>query len=373
MPPLEAWEKIFVGDEFLATYHARFGCIACHGGTEGAEDMETAHENVVRDPSSGETCELCHAEISQSHVDSLHRDLEGYKNVLAERSDEAHWDQLMVAYENHCAECHATCGQCHVSRPTVNDGGLLVGHTAKKTPPMNDTCTGCHGSRINDEYKGKNEMEEGGRYPADVHYNPGGMSCFECHTGDELHGMTGEFTHRYDGAPSPSCTDAGCHEDVGPEDDVEQHDVTHLAAMSCQACHSVAYKHCSNCHVQQSDEGVPFYKVDPSKMAFKIGRNPIKSEERPWDYVPLRHVPIARDSFAYYGENLLPNFDNRETWTYATPHNIQRVTPQNADCNACHGNADVFLTEGDVLTSTLAANQNVIVYDIPEELPEGEQ
>jgi len=234
---------------------------------------------------------------------------------------------------------------------------------------MNDTCTGCHGSRINDEYKGKNEKVEGGRCPASVHYNPGGMSCFECHTGDEIHGMTAEFNHRYDGAPSPSCTDAGCHEDVGPDDDVEQHDETHLAAMSCQTRHSVAYKHCYNCHVQQSEEGVPFYKVDPSEMAFKIGRNPIKSEERPWDYVPLRHVPIARDSFAYYGENLLPNFDNRETWTYATPHNIQRVTPQNVDCNACHGNADLFLTQGDVLTDTLQANQNVIVYEIPEELP----
>ncbi len=367
MPPLEAWEKVFLGDEFLATYHARFGCIACHGGVEGSDDMEIAHEGVIRDPDPMETCSLCHADISEAHVESLHYDLEGYLTVLSrrsDRSDEAKWGQLMEAYDHHCAECHATCGQCHVSRPTNNDGGFLDGHMAKGTPPMNSTCTGCHGSRVNDEYKGENEMEDGGRYPADVHWNPGGMACFECHTGDEMHGIEGDYDHRYDGPQSPSCE--SCHPEVGPEDEIEQHDEAHLAAMSCQTCHSVAYKHCYNCHVQESEEGIHFYRTDPSEMMFKIGRNPIQSEERPWEYVTLRHVPIARDSFAYYGEDLLPNFDDRETWTYATPHTIQRQTPQNADCNACHGNSDVFLTEDDVEPDELEANQHVIVDEIPE-------
>jgi thiosulfate/3-mercaptopyruvate sulfurtransferase len=364
---LEAWEKVFVEESFLATYHARFGCIACHGGTGGTDDMEVAHEGIARDPhpSNSETCQLCHAGISEAHVDSLHWDLEGYLTVLSQRSDEAHWDQLMVAYDNHCAECHASCGQCHISRPTVNDGGLLDGHNPKGQPPMNDTCTGCHGSRVNDEYKGKNETAEGGRYPADVHYNPGGMACFECHDGDSLHGMDGDYDHRYDGPPSPSCTTVGCHEDVSPESDIEQHDETHLAKLSCQACHSVAYKHCYNCHVQQTDDGRPFYRVDPSQMAFKIGRNPRRSPERPWEYVPLRHVPIARDSFAYYGENLLSNFDSLPTWAYATPHTIQRITPRNSSCDACHGNTDVFLTEDDVLPDELPANQEVIVREVP--------
>jgi thiosulfate/3-mercaptopyruvate sulfurtransferase len=364
---VEAWKKVFVDESFLATYHARFGCIACHGGTGGTDEMEVAHEGMVRDPhpTNSESCQLCHADISEAHVDSLHWDLEGYITVLSARSDEESWDQVMVAYDNHCTECHASCGQCHISRPTVNDGGLLEGHNPKEQPPMNNTCTGCHGSRVNDEYKGRNEREDGTRYPADVHYNPAGMSCFDCHGEEELHGTAGDYDHRYDGPPNPSCSEEGCHDDVSPEDDIEQHDETHLSKLSCEACHSVAYKNCYSCHVQQTDDGRPYYKVEPSQMAFKIGRNPRRSAERPWEYVPVRHVPIARDSFAYYGEDLLPNFDALPTWTYATPHNTQRLTPQNSSCDGCHGNPEVFLTADDVLQDEMEANQNVIVDEVP--------
>ena len=366
MPPLEAWEKVFLNDEgFLATYHAKLGCIGCHGGTPDTDDMETAHEGMVREPDPTQTCGLCHGEIAQAHVNSLHYDLEGYLTVLADRSDEAHWPQLMEAYNTHCTKCHATCGQCHVSRPASADSGLLAGHAFKEIPPMNLTCTGCHGSRINDEFKGKNETAEGERIPPDVHFNPGGMPCFACHTADEMHGTLGDFNHRYDGPATPSCTQEGCHDDVAPGDGIEQHDEVHLERLQCQVCHSVEYKHCYNCHVQKAEDGTPFFRSDPSQIAFKIGRNPIQSPQRPWDYVVVRHVPVARDTFSFYGDNLLPNFDARPTWTYATPHNIQRVTPQNRTCDACHDNADLFLTEDDVAPDEREANRDVIVYQVP--------
>ncbi len=330
--------------------------------------MDVAHQDLVSDPhpTNSETCQLCHADISEAHVASLHWNLQGYETALAARSNEESWDQLMVAYDQHCVECHASCGQCHISRPAANDGGLLDGHAPKGQPPMNDTCTGCHGSRVNDEYKGRNESADGGRLPADVHYNPGGFPCFACHTGAELHGAEGSFEHRYDGPENPSCTQAGCHEAISAEQGIEQHSETHLAKLSCQACHSVAYKNCYSCHVQETEDGRPYYRVAPSEMAFKIGYNPIRSSERPWEYVPLRHVPVARDSFAYYGDDLLPNYDNVPTWTYATPHTIQRVTPQNSSCDACHGNPAVFLTEDDVLPDELVANRSVIVRQVPE-------
>jgi len=44
---------------------------------------------------------------------------------------------------------------------------------------------------VDDEYKGRNERADGTPYPADVHYNPGGMSCFKCHTEEEMHGTEG--------------------------------------------------------------------------------------------------------------------------------------------------------------------------------------
>jgi thiosulfate/3-mercaptopyruvate sulfurtransferase len=100
-------------------------------------------------------------------------------------------------------------------------------------------------------------------------------------------------------------------------------------------------------------------------MDFKIGLNPKKSEDRPWNYVVLRHVPVDPDNFAFYGEDVLTNFDALPTWKYATPHNIQRNTPQNASCDSCHGNTDIFLSEKDLRDYEVTANQGVIPTNLP--------
>ena len=370
MPPLEAWEKVILNQEsFFETLHERYGCITCHGGVSGTDDKEAAHANLVTDPPSAEACADCHPDQAATDAQSLHTNLAGYLTVLTARSAPDKMEQISVMMDNQCEDCHSSCGQCHVSRPANVGGGLLVGHNFKKLPPMNLTCTGCHGSRIQDEYKGKNEGVRG-----DVHWIKGGMPCFDCHTQDEMHGALGEYDHRYDGPRTPSCSETGlgkeCHADMPLAPEIEQHDQTHLDALSCQACHSTTYKNCFNCHVAQQD-GVAFFKIDPSVMDFRIGLNPIQGPDRPWKYVPLRHVPIARDSFEYYGEDLLPNFDALPTWKYATPHNIQRNTPQTETCDACHGNPGFFLTAGDVLPDELEANKDVIVREVPEPVEEG--
>jgi thiosulfate/3-mercaptopyruvate sulfurtransferase len=359
---LEVWEKVYVSDpEFFQTLHARFGCIACHGGADGSGDKDAAHEGIVRDPSSGDACATCHVDEVETMADSLHADLEGYYTVLRARSDDAHWEQLMVGFELHCTECHATCGQCHVSIPTSVDGGLVKGHRFNETPSMNLNCTACHGSRVQNEYKGQNEGVRG-----DAHWTKQGMTCFDCHTGDELHGDLGEREHRYDGPQEPGCTDPDCHTEVGgPEDQVAMHDQTHLAKLSCQVCHAQPYKQCYDCHVQKDEHGVPYFKTETTEIDLKIGRNPRQSDARPWEYVTLRHVPVAPDTFAYYGQGLLPNFDALPTWTYATPHSIAKSTPQNQSCEACHGNPEVFLTADDVRPQELEANKDVIVERVP--------
>ena len=81
--------------------------------------------------------------------------------------------------------------------------------------------------------------------------------------------------------------------------------------------------------------------------------------------MPVRHIPVDTESYAFYGENLLPNFDTKPTWAYATPHNIQRNTPQNEACTNCHGNPDIFLTLDKVKPEEVNANLNVIVEEIP--------
>lgn len=363
MPQLEAWEQVFVSDEaFPTSTHGQVGCVACHGGVPGATDMEEAHNGLAVDPDPATTCAECHDETTETHAGSLHATLAGYSSILAERSGSEELSPgLSEAYGNHCASCHASCGQCHVSRPTSAGGGLLAGHTFKETPPMNLTCTGCHGSRVENEYKGKNEMEGGGTYPADVHYNPGGMACFACHTGDDMHGVGPEQEHRYDGEQDPACTD--CH--PGLEGGNQQHTSRHLESVSCQVCHSVAYKNCYSCHVQKSDEGAPFFQTDESQMLFYIGKNAEQTDSRPWEWVPVRHVPVTPESFSFYGDNLLPNFDARPTWSYATPHNIQLSTPQNSSCDSCHDNAEIFLTEDKIDPAELEANREIVVNEIP--------
>ncbi len=359
MPPLEAWEKAFVSDDtFVTTIHGTMGCITCHGGVSGARGME-AHDGVVREPDSVATCAACHTEIVEADEQSLHSNLTGYVTALAARSSPERIPQLEEMMQNHCENCHTSCGQCHVSRPTSAGGGLSAGHEFKRIPPMNLTCTGCHGSQIENEYKGKNE-----RVRADVHWIRGGLPCFDCHTSDDMHGVQDEAENRYDGPPTPSCQDEGCHDRVGPGDGIAYHTAFHFEAVSCQVCHSTTYKNCYGCHVAQKD-GIPYFQIEPSVMGFKIGLNPLQSPDRPWQYVPLRHVPIDTESFAYYGEDLLPGFDALPTWKYATPHNIQRNTPQTETCDACHGNASLFLTADDVLPEELAANQGVVVDEIP--------
>jgi hypothetical protein len=79
---------------------------------------------------------------------------------------------------------------------------------------------------------------------------------------------------------------------------------------------------------------------------------------------------VEKDSFAFYGDNLLPNYSALPTWVYTTPHNIQRETPQAESCTSCHGNADLFLTIDDLAPEEIEANLSVIVESVPRPITE---
>jgi hypothetical protein len=362
LPPLEAWEKVYVDSaDFLTSIHNLQSCIGCHGGVDGEMDKEAAHQGVVADPTSdpASACASCHSTEVEMAETSLHQNLAGYYTILTERGADMESPHMQEGFDNHCATCHASCGQCHVSRPDANAGGFLAGHDVKEYASMTNTCMACHGARVAAEYKGLNED-----VPGSVHWLEEGMACYECHEVTDYHGDgTGE-AHRYDGPPSVSCEE--CHADAAPgTTDILEHTL-HWETVECSVCHvSGAYKSCYSCHVALDDKGLAYYTTEESQMTFKIGRNPYQSEDRPWNYVLVRHIPVTPDTFAYYGEDLLPTFDNVPTWKYATPHNIQRITPQNANCNNCHGNSQLFLTAEDVAPAELAANAAVIVQEVP--------
>lgn len=366
MPPLEAWEKVLIDAEAYSNdVHAFLNCTDCHGG-EAVDDMTAAHAGLVEtDPTTN--CQTCHPNITPYAMGSLHYTLEGYDTAIYQRSSPEHYETLEYMESYHCSECHASCSDCHISQPRSVGGGLLEGHSYVRVPPMSRTCTACHGSRVKNEYYGLNEGIAG-----DVHLRQARLACTDCHTGNQMHGIDPaaedgalDANHRYDGYREPKCET--CHQaQIGIGSGIVMHELHGTELISCQVCHSVAYTNCTNCHVDRTAEDVPYYTVEEHSLGFYIGRNPIRNNERPYRYVPVRHVPIDINSFDAYGDDLLPNFLNRPTWAYATPHNIQRNTPQTASCASCHGNDAVFLTPDKVAEGELGgANLNVVVEQAP--------
>jgi hypothetical protein len=360
--PVESYEKVLIDDAFLEEDpHGEIACENCHGGKPKASTMKAAHKGLVADPTypnPSKACGECHEEIVATNKTNLHVSLNSYKDIIGKRASNKKRVQKKIskAMDTHCSTCHSSCGQCHVSQPDSVEGGFVEGHRFLKTPPMDTNCTSCHGSRVEMEYLGKN-----GGIPGDVHYTQKGMKCIACHTGDELHGSGTDYVYRYDVENGPRCE--GCHEDaVSPTATTRTHRI-HKEKVSCHVCHSVAYKNCYSCHVGKDKKGLPYFKTDKTEMAFKIGLNPRPSKERPFTYVTLRHVPVSKETFAFYVKDGLTNFDELPTWKLATPHNIQRKTPQTESCKSCHGNKELFLLEGDVAPEEQAANKGVIVPD----------
>jgi hypothetical protein len=371
--PMEPWEKVLISASFIETVHGHIACTDCHSGVQ-SPDKALAHEELVARPSTGDSivCSDCHPNVTDIFADSLHATLRGFKSALETRSTPENHPILGEAFNEQCAVCHTTCGDCHVSQPGQVGGGFLDGHHFLRTPPMTGTCTVCHGSRVGNEFLGL-----GQGLLADIHYR-GGMTCTDCHSGVQLHGepdnclachpgpesaMIPPPDHRYSGAQSPSCE--ACHMNISLGIDNNPMHVAHGADLSCQVCHALPYPNYAEVY---GLDATPFYDSEAAYYTFLIGLNPERTFERPYKYVPVRQVSITPDLFAAYGENLLNNFNALPTWVYATPHNIQRTTIQAASCNTCHGNETLFLTEDKLRPEDLEANQGVIVPQIPPPL-----
>lgn len=366
MPEVPAHEKVLVTESFLADVnHGKASCVSCHGGDPAGASRKLAHVGLVADPTttSPEKGCSCHADTVKKNATSLHTTLNGIRQSFAVRNGGTMGTQHETAFKNHCSRCHGSCGDCHVSVPAAAGGGLLDKHRFRKTPSMTLVCTACHGSRVGDEYRGQNVG-----IAADAHYNKG-MQCTGCHTGTELHGDgAASPSHRYKVAAAPKC--ASCH----PDDTKFKSTFAHTKhrttegklTVSCQVCHSVTYKNCSSCHVKL-EGGKPIYEVNApsheSLMTFKIGLNPAPDALHPEKWILVRHVPADPVDYDYYGTGLLATFDVAPTWRLATPHNVQRKTPQNDGCTNCHGKRSLFLGSADLRPYETAANSKVVVPD----------
>jgi hypothetical protein len=360
LAPLEAYEKIYVKPAFLDTEHGQIPCQQCHGGDPKEENWEKAHKSIVKDPTfpnPAATCGECHEEIAASAPNSLHYTLKPMFRAIDLRAgnhDPAIDKAVHHAQKTHCGTCHSSCGQCHVSRPEYVKGGFLAAHLFKKQPPMDTTCASCHGGRVHGEFTGANDD-----YDADVHYADEDMTCMDCHTAAEMHADAKDVTSRLVLPQRPACFK--CHQDAGSQNSGNPSHALHADKVACQVCHAQANKNCFSCHVGTDQKGLPYYKCKQTKMLFKIGLNPDKTEERPFNFVVLRHSPADPGLFDSYVKNALSNFDSQPTWKLDTPHSIVRITERNKTCNNCHGKATLFLSQNDMADWERKANKNVIV------------
>lgn len=357
---MELYEKIYVNPSFLKTNHGEIGCDTCHNGDPKDPNWQTAHKGIIKDPTfpdADEACGGCHADITSTAKNSLHYTLAPIEKIIkarANKKDKGVLDKVCQTTAKHCGACHASCGQCHVSRPDYVAGGFLAGHLFQEKPCMDTTCASCHGGRVYAEFTGANNG-----YPADVHHDKEEMTCMDCHTGKEMHADATGVASRFDLPERPRCDN--CHTDaVSKKPKTKSHSI-HRNKVACQVCHAAANKNCFNCHVGTDKKGLPYFKSGETRMLFKIGLNPNKTSHRPYNYVVLRHPPADPGLFDFYVKNGLNDFNKLPTWKLDTPHNIQRITPQNKACNNCHGNASLFLREKDVTDWEQKANAGVVV------------
>ena len=181
------------------------GCETCHKGDPKASEKAEAHKGLVPRPSRNPeaVCAACHEKEVANVKTSLHFTVRGDENYLKLVS--AHrWADVQPVFAQACQSCHASCGDCHVSKAKSARGGLMNGHDFSKRPPMENACGTCHGGRVYPEYTGKNEG-----FPPDVHWQQAKMDCVACHPASQLHGDGTAYPNRHAVKSKPSCL--GCH------------------------------------------------------------------------------------------------------------------------------------------------------------------
>ncbi|MCL4558488.1 MAG: hypothetical protein M1491_07655 [Deltaproteobacteria bacterium] len=350
--PSASPSDFLVTSGFLVSPHNILQCADCHRGDPSSASMQQAHEGMVLDPSLNPdtVCANCHAGIVQSYTTSLHSTLAGEQAYLQKISSQ-YYSDLNVPDRADCQRCHASCGSCHIERPLT--GGLISGHTFMNPPPMEATCVQCHGEQA-EEFMGSS-----GQSP-DVHY-ANGMQCIDCH-GNAIHGDGVAYTTMWQVQEMPRCGE--CHTDVTTgASTVAEHNIPQMTYLNCTVCHAQPYDNTydySSAFVGDQYIGAAGITVTD----FKIGLNTVTTES--YLYTTVRHYPITRDTFDYFGMGLLPGFDLVPTWQATSPHNIQLITPQNGGgqpgaCNNCHTDRALFLTRGTLDPDDSAANLGVVI------------
>ncbi|NOZ48307.1 MAG: hypothetical protein GXO79_16255 [Chlorobi bacterium] len=376
-PYYEPFDRVYMNgdgyDAFKASSHHNISCTGCHNGTDNTSDKNLAHSgDFISHPSMyyEEKCGTCHQDIVNGFKTNLHHGT-GQKRKVAMRSGldgPDNFDDLpahqIEGYNANCAQCHGTCGNCHVVRPPAGGGGLAKGHAFTKTPDMISVCVTCHHSRGGHAYLGVAP----GTQP-DVHLTSLNFTCLDCHEEDEIHGDGNPVEQRYAYSKLPKCID--CHTNLEATFDDNPDHKQHLYSFNCQVCHSQDYNNCGSCHIHGEGARIPAY------LGFKIAGNPIPDVKPGFDLVLVRRTLAAPDNWKEYGIDEYADFEAFPTYNYTSPHNILRKTTRTTvsegqSCSInCHIrieagdtiNKELYLFEDDLLDWEKSATQSITVDD----------
>lgn len=322
-PHYEPYDRVYLGgegyDAFKASGHYGVGCTGCHNGVGNTGDKNEAHSgDWISSPSMAhqEKCVTCHETVSDGFVTSIHNGT-GQKRKVTMRAGLAgpeEFDQLpenhQQAYEQKCAICHGTCGNCHIVRPAIAGGGLTDGHNFIKTPDWYNVCVSCHVSRGGHAFLGVSPEAD-----PDYHRDELDFDCLSCHDGHELHGDGQPVEQRYAYTELPTCED--CHSGLEQENSYHR---MHYDDFQCQICHSQDYNSCGACHVSEGHAEYGPY------MDYKIALNTI-SDIKDYEFALVRRTLAHPENWVGYGAELeYSNFDVLPTYNYTTPHNILETT-----------------------------------------------
>ena len=324
--------------------HFKKSCSSCHGGNEAGGDKARSHQGFVKRPSEDlKICGSCHAKTAATYGKALHYTAMGHKTGVGGRFSAAEMKQFAgQVFEKSCRSCHASCGDCHVQKPSIGgiNLGLIEGHKFVRKDE-GKTCALCHGGRVYPEFTGDYEGS------ADVHYQKG-MLCMDCHKKEQMHGDGTQYLTKEDVKSRPRCVT--CHSKLGNEANpmTKTAHTKHEGKVSCYGCHSGGnYRQCYNCHLGTGAT---------SKPGFYLGLNPRDKKT----VTTLRLIPTVRDTFEKAGIKM-SKFDDVSNYWNSPVHNIKKRTDRTRSCNYCHAEKKGFLTPDMLIKDGSKAN-NALIY-----------
>ena len=254
----------------VMSLHSRLGCVTCHGGTGGTEDVDAAHANIVPDPShpneAASTCLPCHHELPSE---------------LPEHNIRVHHDRILAGIEEggdvcRCSNCHGAvahgeepirthefmggyCFDCHEEQNVSSESSRCAAcHIGPHDVSEALDCETCH---VSTELWSKVELAI---HPMELTGQHAELECFECHFAPNFRQISG-FTcadchtkpHEFGGDDCAQCHVGGGDWSgaAGPRPD--HHAIwegyRHHEDLACRACHFEGYDvelptECSGCH-----------------------------------------------------------------------------------------------------------------------------